>query len=197
MFIEIIDRPRDCIFIECVFSASQNSKKPLKAVWSPPLFEWHSFFFYLFSFFKIHLATWLKNTLGNSTGRDWRCPWCWNPPAGIPKRRAAQRCSCPWCWKPTCTRTALSNQPVLRRVRINQCVRSIGGEERCENTPGTWRPVTAMIRLSKWLMSDRWASESGRWAHRILMIMLSGRFFFFFLFIWASSKSNGGVFWLI
>lgn len=104
------------------------------------------------------------------------------PPAGIPKRRAAQRCSCPWCWKPTCTLTALSNQPVLRRVRINQCVRIIGGEERCENTPGTWRPVTAMIRLSKWLMSDRWVSESGRWAHRILMIMLSGRFFFSFFF---------------
>lgn len=108
------------------------------------------------------------------------------PPAGIPKRRAAQRCSCPWCWKPTCTRTALSNQPVLRRVRINQCVRIIGGEERCENTPGTWRPVTAMIRLSKWLMSDRWVSESGRWAHRILMIMLSGRFFFFFFFFYLA-----------
>lgn len=108
------------------------------------------------------------------------------PPAGIPKRRAAQRCSCPWCWKPNCTRTALSNQPVLRQVRINQCVRIIGGEERCENTPGTWRPVTAMIRLSKWLMSDRWVSESGRWAHRILMIMLSGRFFFFFSFIYLS-----------
>lgn len=104
------------------------------------------------------------------------------PPAGIPKRRAARRCRCPWCWKPTCTRTAPSNQPVPRRVRINQCVRIIGGEERCENTPGTWRPVTAMIRRSKWLMSDRWVSESGRWTHRILMIRRSGRFFFFLFY---------------
>lgn len=77
----------------------------------------------------------------------------------------------------------------LRPVHINQCVRIIGGEERCENTPGTWRPVTAMIRLSKWLMSDRWVSESGRWMRRILMIVLSRRF--------LNLRSNSGIWWLI
>lgn len=56
------------------------------------------------------------------------------PPAGIPKRRAAQLSV---VLKTNPHSDCSVHQPVLRQVRINQCVRIIGGEERCENTPGT------------------------------------------------------------
>ena len=43
--------------------------------------------------------------------------------------------------------------------------RNIGGEEICENTPGTWQPVTAMIRLScDWWVTDGRARMAGKCA---------------------------------
>lgn len=168
------------------------SEKPLTAVWSSLLLKWHSC---LFSFFK---SVWRhdRNTHWKTTPAAPDAVLGAETPARNSKATRS-RCSCPWCWKLAYTRTALSNQLVLRRVRINQCMWIIGGEERCENTPGTWRPVTATIRLSKWLMCDRWVSESGPWMHRILMITLGRRLLLFFFFRCASSKSNGRKFWLI
>ena len=72
--------------------------------------------------------------------------------------RKQQQWSYPLCWKQTPWKifclSIISCLSVSGHLHTPAC-RNIRGVEICEATPGTWQPVTAMIRLS----SDWWVAD--------------------------------------